>query len=88
MRAWNFPWLLGFTPQIETNAGRLDVAEKNKEIVTLIGRRLREAAESGQASELPDAIRLGLERLDVLDTAIGGSEESGGRPQPKPFPPS
>ena len=54
------------------------MAEKNKEIVTLIGRRLREAAESGQASELPDAIRLGLERLDGLDTAIGGSEESGG----------
>jgi hypothetical protein len=72
-----------FTPQIETNAGYLDVAGKNKEIVTVIGRRLREAAESGQASELPDAIRLGLERLDGLDTAIGGSEESGGRPQTK-----
>jgi hypothetical protein len=60
----------------------LDVAEKDKEIVTLIGRRLREAAELGQASELPDAIRLGLERLDGLDTAIGGSEESG-RSHPK-----
>jgi hypothetical protein len=61
----------------------LDVTEKNKEIVTLIGRRLREAAESGQARELPDAIRLGLERLDGLDTAIGGPQESEGRPQPK-----
>ena len=61
------------------------MVEKSKEIVTLIGRRLREAADTGQASELPDAIRLGLERLDGLDTAIVGSEESEGRPQPKPF---
>jgi hypothetical protein len=61
----------------------LEVAEKNKEIVTLIGRRLREAAESGQASELPDSIRLGLERLDGLDTAVSGSEDAGGRPRPK-----
>jgi hypothetical protein len=63
----------------------LDGVEKSKEIVTLIGRRLREAADTGQASELPESIRLGLERLDGLDTAIVDSEESGGRPQPKPF---
>ena len=55
--------------------------EKNKEIVALIGRRLREAADAGQPSELPESIRIGLERLDDFETAIGGSEQPRRRPQ-------
>ncbi len=35
----------------------------DQEIITTIGRRLREAAEVGRGSELPASIRLGLERL-------------------------
>ncbi len=65
----------GSHPKIETNAGFLDVAEKNKEIVMLIGRRLREAANAGQASELPESIRRGLERLGDLKT-IGTPEHA------------
>jgi hypothetical protein len=59
----------------------LDVAEKNKEIVTLIGRRLREAANTGQASELPESIRRGLERLGNLKT-IGTPEHAEPPPHP------
>jgi hypothetical protein len=53
----------------------LDVAGKNEEIVTLIGRRLREAADTGRASELPESIRLGLKRLGDLNT-IGAPEQA------------
>ncbi len=49
--------------------------EKNNEIVTLIGRRLREAVDAGQARELPQSMRVGLERLDELETSMGGSQE-------------
>ena len=57
------------------------MAEKNKEIVTLIGRRLREAATNGQASELPETIRRGLERLGDLKT-IGTPEHAEPPPHP------
>jgi hypothetical protein len=46
------------------------VAEKNKEIMRLIGRRLREAS-AGADEELPPAILSGLERLSALQLAAG-----------------
>jgi hypothetical protein len=55
----------------------LDVAGKNEHIVTLIGRRLREAADTGRASELPESIRLGLKRLGDLKTIVLPSRLSG-----------
>lgn len=39
------------------------MVEIDREIITTIGRRLREAAAVGQGGELPASIRLGLERL-------------------------
>jgi hypothetical protein len=46
------------------------VGEKNKEIIRLIGRRLREATAAAEA-ELPTSIVSGLERLSEL--APGGN---------------
>jgi hypothetical protein len=56
----------------------LNVAEKNMEIVAFIGRRLREAVESGQASPLPDSIQLSLNRLSLKTGS--GSDNDASRP--------
>jgi len=53
--------------------------KKNMEIVAFIGRRLREAAEVGQASLLPDSIQLSLNRLDSVKTE-SGSDDDASRP--------
>lgn len=48
------------------------MAEGNKEIITLIGCRLREAASAEQEGSLPEAIARGLAQLSGIDGA-GGS---------------
>jgi hypothetical protein len=45
------------------------VAEGNKEIITLVGRRLREAASAEQGGPLPEAIERGLAQLSGIDGA-------------------
>jgi hypothetical protein len=52
------------------------VGEKNKEMVRLIGRRLREAAVAADAA-LPQSIMTGLERLNELES----SGDAAGQPQ-------
>jgi hypothetical protein len=42
----------------------------NSEVITLIGRWLREAAGTEELqSQLPETIKVGLERLNAIDTA-------------------
>jgi len=53
------------------------VGEKNKEMVGLIGRRLREAAAAADAAALPPSILTGLERLNELES----SGDAAGQPQ-------
>jgi hypothetical protein len=88
---WNFRCSPGFTPQIELNAGNagIDVAEKNKEITDVIGRRLREAADAERTGQLPESIQAGLERLSGLGPRLIGTEpiaagRSSRRPGPQP----
>jgi hypothetical protein len=50
------------------------VAESNKEIITLIGRRLRDATEVERA-KLPDSIQRGLDRLGELGAATAGDRD-------------
>ena len=58
------------------------LAESNKEIITSIGRRLREATDVERA-QLPDSIRRGLDRLGELGTATAddGDIQRGDREQ-------
>jgi hypothetical protein len=47
------------------------VAEGNKEIITLIGHRLREAATAEEEGPSPEAIERGLAQLSSIDEAEG-----------------
>jgi hypothetical protein len=50
----------------------IDGAEKNKEIIDVIGRRLREGADVVRAGQLPESIRAGLERLNANRDLVRG----------------
>jgi hypothetical protein len=58
--------------------GMLAVAERNMEMMMLIGRRLREAADAGQDGPLPESIQRGLARLGGLDAGSGGNSDKTG----------
>jgi hypothetical protein len=78
---WNFRCSPGFTPQIELNAG-IDVAEKNKEITDVIGRRLREAADAERTGQLPESIQAGLERLNAIGIGSKADRDATHRGRP------
>ncbi len=65
------------------------MAEGNKEIITLVGRRLREAASAEQGGPLPEAIERGLAQLSGIDGAesIPIGQTCTRPPEPKEPPP-
>jgi hypothetical protein len=74
--AWNFTCGLRFPPQIEAKCRTSAVAEKNEEIIALIGRRLREAAEASLESKLPESVQLGLQRLSRIEVDARASRDA------------
>jgi len=52
--------------------------ERNKELATLIGRRLREACGTSPVDVLPEAIMLRLELLRQAEANAGAGAVSGG----------
>jgi hypothetical protein len=63
------------------------VAEGNKEIITLIGRRLREAASAEQEGSLPEAIARGLAQLSGIEGSIPIAPTGARPPEPQDSPP-
>jgi hypothetical protein len=68
----NFPCRLVFSSRTRDKCRTSDVAEKNKEMIRLIGRRLREAAAAADV-ELPTSILNGLEQLSEIECRGSGA---------------
>jgi hypothetical protein len=60
----------------------IDVAEKNKEIIDVIGRRLREAADVERAGQLAESIQAGLERLNAIEIGSEADQDGANRGRP------
>jgi len=52
------------------------VPENIKEIITSIGRRLREASNLGRPDPLPEAMQLQLDRLSDVEPVTGPASET------------
>jgi hypothetical protein len=57
----------------------IDVAERNKEIIDVIGRRLREAADVERPGQLSETIQAGLDRLKAIEIGSKADQDGANR---------
>ena len=68
----------------------IDVADRIKEIIEVIGRRLREAADVERAGQLSESIQAGLDRLKAIEIGsneIGSKADQDGASRGRPVEP-